>query len=201
MKINQDIFLILNTANKKRLAEFFLNHNLVISEREIGKLLNIPSMSTHRILQDFAAINFINISRIGKANAWKANKNSYVYLMFKRVFDFYKSVSSPIERLKEVLRAHLVLPSVKKIILYGSVAKGEEKSDSDIDVCVLVASQQVKDKIEIVVDQAAIKCLDLFGNRLEVNVLTEKEYEKLKNKELMNAIGQGIEVISDERKA
>ena len=201
MKINKDIFLALSSQNKKSIAEFFIKHDLAISEREIGKLLNIPSMTTHRILREFEALNFINISRVGTANVWKLNKNSYVYQAFKQLFDFYKTVSSPLESLIDLFKAYLSLPEVKKVILYGSVARGEEKQESDIDICILVATLQAKAKIDSIVDQVAIKCLDLFGNRLEAYVLTKKEYGDLKNKKLVQAIKKGIEVINNDRKA
>lgn len=201
MKINKDIFLEVNAQNKKSIAEFFIKHDLAVSEREIGKLLNIPSMTTHRILRDFEALNFINVSRVGTANVWKSNKNSYVYQTFKQLFDFYATVSSPLGSLIDLLKAYLSLPEVKKVILYGSIARGDEKQDSDIDICILVATLQVKEKIDSIVDQVAAKCLDLFGNRLEAYVLTKKEFEDQKNKKLVQAINKGLEVINNDRKA
>ena len=63
-----------------------------------------------------------------------------------------------------------------------------------------MTTQQAKEKIDSIIDQAAIKCLDLFGNRLEAYILTEKEYRDLKNKKLAQTIKEGIGVISNERK-
>jgi predicted nucleotidyltransferase len=200
MKINQDIFLALSSQNRKKIAEFFIKRSIAVSEREIGALLNIPSMTTHRILRDFEELNFINISRVGTANVWKVNKNSYAYHMFMQLFYFYDAAASPIKTLKEALRSHLSLKEVKKVILYGSVARGEEKQNSDIDVCILVTTQYAKEKIGPRVDQVSTKCLDLFGNRLEAYVLTEKEYKGLKNRKLVQAIKKGIEVINNECK-
>ncbi len=201
MKINQDIFLSIRSQSRKRIAEFFIRSDLAISEREIGKLLGIPSMTTHRILKNFEELHLISISRVGTANVWKVNKGSYAYHMYKQLFHFYKSAPSPIETLKEVLVSHLSLTEIKKVILYGPVARGKEKQNSDINVCIIVATQQAKENIKPAVDKASLKCLDLFGNRLETYVLTEEEYGSLQDKELARTINKGIEVDCNERKA
>ena len=64
-----------------------------------------------------------------------------------------------------------------------------------------MATLQVKAKIDSIVDQLATQCLDLFGNRLEAYVLTEKELKDLENKKLVQAINKGLEVINNDRKA
>jgi len=70
------------------------------------------------------------------------------------------------------------LKDVERIILFGSVARGEDKEDSDVDILILSRNKQ-KTK-----ENAIGKAMDILldsGTYISVKVFSPKEYERLKN--------------------
>ena len=70
------------------------------------------------------------------------------------------------------------LKDVEKIILFGSVARGEDKGDSDVDILIISRNKQ-KTK-----DRAIRKAMDILldtGTYISVKVISPLEFERLKN--------------------
>ena len=70
------------------------------------------------------------------------------------------------------------LKDVEKIILFGSVARGEDKGDSDVDILIISRNKQkTKDKV---IRKAMDILLDT-GTYISVKVISPLEFERLKN--------------------
>ena len=70
------------------------------------------------------------------------------------------------------------LKDVEKIILFGSVARGEDKGDSDVDILIISRNKQkTKDKV---IRKAMDILLDT-GTHISVKVISPLEFERLKN--------------------
>jgi len=70
------------------------------------------------------------------------------------------------------------LKDIEKIILFGSVARGEDKGDSDVDILIISRNKQ-KTK-----DRAIRKAMDILldtGTYISVKVISPLEFERLKN--------------------
>lgn len=86
-----------------------------------------------------------------------------------------KEVSNEIKKITEIIIANLV---VRKIILFGSHAKGNETNDSDVDICILVNTSQRK--IDII-RQIRRVMYDYSFKPLDVLIYTPEEfYERAK---------------------
>ena len=70
------------------------------------------------------------------------------------------------------------LKDIEKIILFGSVARGEDKGDSDVDILIISRNKQkTKDKV---IRKAMDILLDT-GTYISVKVISPLEFERLKN--------------------
>jgi predicted nucleotidyltransferase len=83
--------------------------------------------------------------------------------------------------------------------VFGSVAKGLENENSDIDIFVLVKNLEMKKEVEPFMEALSIKCLDLYGNRLASYVLTEHEMKQRSNLNVIKEINQGIAIFPANR--
>jgi len=79
-----------------------------------------------------------------------------------------------------------------QLILFGSIAKGEEKVDSDIDLLIVVKTDKDKDRVEPLLDRLSSECLDIFGNRLSSYLLSTKEWKARKSLEIIKEARKGI---------
>ena len=61
-----------------------------------------------------------------------------------------------------------------KVILYGSVAKGNYRLDSDIDIAVITANKKVKELAEKIADKIYLKT----GKLVSLKFPSPKDFEK-----------------------
>lgn len=194
MRFNASLINILNSETKLKIAKFLLSHEASMSEREIASVLKVSHMSINRTMRELSEVNFVNFVTVGKAHLWKVNRKSYA---FKVLSEFIKGVSGikdPLDDLKRTILAHLPKALVKRVVLFGSVAKGEEKTDSDIDVFFLVKDAKDKEKIGSALDKLSNRCLATYGNRLSPYILTEAEAKKKSRQKFLSEINKGIEI-------
>ena len=119
---------------------------------------------------------------------------------FKALSSLIKGISSikePIEDLKSILLRNLPKALIKKVVLFGSVAKGSEKVNSDIDVFILVKDKQSKKKLEPQIEKLSNLCFEIYGNRLAPYILTKQEMKRKKNLKVISEINKGIEIFKD----
>lgn len=89
-----------------------------------------------------------------------------------------------LELAKEFARALQDVAS-EKIILYGSVARGEETEESDVDILVLATEKRsIKERVI----KKAIDMLLETGTYISVKMLTPDEYEQLQDTHFIKQI-------------
>ncbi len=81
----------------------------------------------------------------------------------------------------------LKFPEIKKIILFGSVARGEDNEDSDIDILIVSTKKtETKDKIMAKITDALLE----GGIYISAKVISQKEYENLKTTHFISTINK-----------
>lgn len=192
MKFNASPLDILNSRMKLKIVKFLLSHEATMSEREIASILKVSHMSINRTMRELSNINFVNFTTVGKVHLWKVNRKSYA---FKILSEFIKGISSirkPMEDLKKIILKNLPRELTKKVILFGSIAKEEEKINSDIDIFILVKNSQNKKKIESFVNKLSNICLNVYGNRLAPYILTEQEIKQKRKAKIISEVNKGL---------
>jgi predicted nucleotidyltransferase len=195
MKFNLSPADVLNSKTKTKIVTFLLNHEAAMSEREIASVLNVSHMSINRIMKELADINFVHYVTIGKAHLWKVNRGSYAFGVLSQLINDISKIKGPLEDLKKTILENLPGSIVKKVVLFGSVAKGIEKENSDIDIFILVKNLEKKKEVEAFVERLSNKCFDLYGNGLAPYILTDHEINQRRNLGVIQEINQGIQLI------
>jgi len=199
MKFNTSLIDILNSATKVKIVKFLLTHEASMSEREIASILKVSHMSINRTMRELSEANLVNFITVGKAHLWKVNRKSYA---FKVLSEFVKGVSrikDPINDLKDLILKSTPKNLVKKVILFGSLARGEERADSDIDIFLLVKDKRDKERLSVVLDKLLNVCLEIYGNKLSPHILTEQEARKKSRQKILSEISKGIEIFSPKK--
>ena len=200
MKFNQSVIDMILSPPRIKIVKFLLTHEASMSGREIASILKKSHMNVNRILLDLAKINFVNYLKVGKAHLWRVNRKSYAYKVFCDFIDRINQMREPRKELKEFLVKKLPKAMIKKIILFGSVAKGDEESDSDVDLFILVENSKIRKKLESFMAGLSNRCIELYGNRLAPYILTENEMKKQKRQKIIKEVAQGI-VLFEAKKA
>jgi len=169
-----------------------------MSEREIASILKISHMSVNRTMQELADMNFANFTTVGKAHLWRVNRNSYTFKLLSVLIKGVSEIKDPREDLKETILENLPGTLIKKVVLFGSIAKGLEKANSDIDLFVLVEDNQSKEELEPSIERLSNICFEVYGNRLAPYILTDQEMREKKNLRIFSEIDKGIQIFPKE---
>ncbi|HHT9125883.1 MAG TPA: nucleotidyltransferase domain-containing protein [Candidatus Brocadiia bacterium] len=194
MKFHVSPLDVLNSKTKVKIIKFLLTHEASMSEREIASVLKVSHMSVNRTMRELADMNFVNFITAGKAHLWRVNRKSYAFKTLSELIKGILSIKEPLKELKKTLSKNLPKPLIRKVVLFGSVVKGIERADSDIDVFVLVRDIQSRRKIESAIDELSNVCLEVYGNRLAPYILTEQEMKQKKNLSIISEVNNGIQI-------
>ncbi|MFC1808149.1 nucleotidyltransferase family protein [Candidatus Omnitrophota bacterium] len=194
MKFHISVLDVLNSKTKVKIIKFLLTHEASMSEREIASILKVSHMSINRTMRELADINFVDYVNVGKAHLWKVNRNSYTFKSLSKLIRGVSSIKEPLEELINIILKNLPKALIKRVVLFGSVAKGLEKPNSDIDIFVLVKDKQTQKKLEPATEKLSNICSERYGNRLAAYVLTEYELKQKKNLKVIFEINKGIQI-------
>ena len=199
MKFRISLLDVLNSKTKIKIIKFLLTHEASMSEREIASILKVSHMSVNRTMRELAELNFVNFVTIGKAHLWRVNHKSYAFRALSELIKGVSGIQEPIEELKKILLKNLPKTLIKRIVLFGSIAKGSERTNSDIDIFVLARDKQSKEKLESSIEKLSNICFEMYGNRLAPYILTEQELKQKKNLKVISEIKKGIEIYSGKK--
>lgn len=182
-------------AKLKILKYLFGQQAASMSENELAKVIKISPMTINRLMKELRELNLVSMERVGNANVWSVNKESYAYIALSNLMGEIARVPTPLEHLKQTLSSNIPKELVKKIILYGSVAEGKSRVNSDIDLFILVKSQKEAEGLNPHIDKLSNLCLSLYGNRPTPYILTEMQLQEKKKLPLLKEIEKGIQII------
>lgn len=184
---------------KRKVVEFLLSHEAPMSEREIASVLGISHMTVNRTMRELEEMNVVHYTSVGNAHLWTVNRKSCQYEIYAKIKDFLDNLPDPLSCLKSMIIKKIPKRLVLRIVLFGSVARGEEESDSDIDLFLLVKNNQDKKDLDHYLQKLSLDCLDVFGNRLSPYTLTEKQLKEKQGLDIISGIEEGIEIYSKEK--
>ncbi len=198
MKFHVSPLDMLDSKTKLKIIKFLLTHEASMSEREIASILKVSHMSINRTMRELAEMNFVNFVIIGKAYLWRVNRKSYAFKVSSELIKGISGIKEPLEDLKKTILGNLPKSLIKKVVLFGSIAKGSERINSDIDVFVLVKDVRRKKEIESSINKLSNVCFEVYGNRLAIYILTEQEMRQKKNLRIISEINNGIQIFPKE---
>lgn len=100
--------------------------------REISRLTGVPAGSLHRELKLLADAGLLSRHSAGNQVRYQANRDCPIFRELAGIFRKTCGLSDIIQAALQPLS-----PAIKAAFIFGSVAKGEEKATSDVDVCVI----------------------------------------------------------------
>ncbi len=114
---------------------------------EIVRLAGVGTGTVQRELEKFAAVGLLTVEQIGNQKHYRANDQS-------PIFEELKGIVQKTFGLADVLRDALsdCLDNIKVAFVYGSIAKGTDKSRSDIDLLIISNQASYPDLLDKLAD-------------------------------------------------
>lgn len=146
--------------------------------RELARLIDQSHNTTRYALEELERNGLVVKQQAGRSNLYSLDEDNIIFT----------EILSPAFKLEEDLLREVARIFSDKFgedlvaaIVFGSVAKGEEHPNSDIDL-ILVFGDEVdpRDK-EDEVAEASLQVAKLFGNQVSPILLKSAEFERKKN--------------------
>ncbi|MDH4257982.1 MAG: nucleotidyltransferase domain-containing protein [Candidatus Aminicenantes bacterium] len=169
------------------------------SGREIARLSGVSPSRASEILDLFWKNGLAHRLKIGNTYEWSLNQES---VLSKKVSDFIDLDEKIYQDLKSrIYKALDKEKNVIRVILYGSVTKGTEKHNSDIDLFILVKNEKDKEAIVEAINTLNFNLIPFYGNVISALIYSQREWKLKKERKILMHIDTEGEVILDKEKS
>ncbi len=137
---------------------------------ELARRMGVPSSSLQRELQDLTTVGILKNHRQGRMAYYQANTDSPVFAELRCLI---LKTAGLVDVLAEALKP--LVAKLRLVFVYGSIASGNEKSDSDIDL--MVVGKVAPAELALPLRRAR----ELLGRDINPTVYTPAEFDKKRN--------------------
>ena len=143
--------------------------------REIAGIIGYSHNAARSALDDLERSGLVIHRQAGRANLYSLDEDNVV------VTDILSSAFLVEDGLLGGVASIIskwIGSDLSSIILFGSIARGEEDQGSDIDVVVVLKDGADPDSKEDAVADASLEVVRRFGNKISPMLVTESEFER-----------------------
>lgn len=164
------------------------------SGREIARLVGLSPSRILEILNLFYKHGIVTKVRVGNSIGWTLNKESFLAKKLSEILNLDKEA---LRKLQETIKKTFSKNNkVLKVILFGSLVRGTEHPDSDIDVFILVKEDEDKEQIEQLIERLNLSFTPVFGNMISGIIYSEEEFKQKEKSSFINEIKkEGIVIL------
>ena len=163
-----------------------------LTGREIARKAGLSPRAAQQALQELYATGVIHRKTVGASYLFSLNRTRYVV---KNILSpLFESEQGLVAAIIEELRKALPNRGIVSIIMFGSVARGESKQGSDLDIMILLENSLDVRKITAGVQDKGGKFLAKFGMMLSPHVIQRREFISRfdkKDKLIQNVVKEG----------
>ncbi len=181
MKLHNTIEDILGNKVKIGILRLLYRTRGMYSGREIARLVGFSPSHTISNLKGLESAGLVLRQRAGGTDLYQLNeKSSAANGVLKPIYDWESGLLAElagmyVERLGDI---------IVTVRLFGSVARGDEKPGSDIDILLTVTDGADLKETEEAVGEIDLAAGQRFGSPVSTIIVAEKEYgKKLKGKQ------------------
>lgn len=160
--------------------------------RELAGAAGVSSAQAARDLHTMSDAGIVDFEVHGRSFVWHLNLENALY---PQLFQLFQREASLRADLIHELSLELRSEPIRRARVFGSVARGEERQDSDIDLYLEIQSAAERPLIDEALARARDRVWKRFGNPLAALVYTAPKARRPPNPALMAAIDKdGLDI-------
>jgi predicted nucleotidyltransferase len=160
--------------------------------RELADFIGVSHTGVRKALDDLYEMNAITLQAVGNSHTVNINSSSHLLSLMDTIFEYEEET---LNHLVESIRESICGKGyIKRVSLFGSVARMEEEPRSDIDLLILTDD---KERAEETVSQLQPEISRRFGNPLAPYILTPGEADEPSSAQLMKEISERCITVCD----
>lgn len=165
---------LLGERVKLRVYGVLARHGGGLTGRGIASLVRTSPFKINQVLRQLVAEGIVESSAMGRANAYRLNHRHMVVQnailpLIRFEDEFWKRLG---DKMLKGLR-----PKPLSVILYGSVARGEEKYGSDFDIHLVYGGRTLPQKLEGEKGRLREEFAAAFGSPLTISVSRISDFQ------------------------
>lgn len=172
-----------NKASISILRALYKFKGKVFTVRGLADSANVSVNETALTVGQLEKFGLVRIQPVGRAHQVVLNEKSYI--LNKILEPIFVEESKTLDELILVLKKYLTTKTIFAAAIFGSVTKGEEKEDSDIDL--LVVSDDFDHATEVIAS-ASEDISEVFHTRVSPIIFTKKEFISKEKRQLVHSI-------------
>lgn len=181
MNFTYPLDYIIGQPSKIKILRFLIKVRVAMNGREIGNAVGLSHVRCHTILKELSEQGIVSLRQIGRSTVYELQQNHIV------VKDWLKPLFKKEGLLKNSLaRTVTNYLSIKplSIILFGSVAKKQDRAGSDIDILLIMPDKANLKTCKREISGSEEIITQLYGNHLSPLFIKRASFiAKLKNED------------------
>jgi len=180
MRLHDPLDDILGSKTKVRILRLLFRTRGLFSGREVSRLIGFSPTHTISNLRELEALGLVLEQHAGNTDLYQLDsQNSAVDGVLAPVFSWESNLFDELAQMfVDKLGRELV-----SLRLFGSVARGDEEPNSDVDVLIILTDGSDPDKMEDLIAEVDLDAGRRLGSPVSTIQVTETEYgRKVKGK-------------------
>ncbi|MHB8894613.1 MAG: nucleotidyltransferase domain-containing protein [Candidatus Geothermincolia bacterium] len=175
MRYHEPLNDILGNKVQLKLLRVLVRTKGSFTGRELGRLVGHSQNQTSLALQELERNGLVVWQSAGRSHLYSVDSENILITDFLEAG--FRLEDDLLERLADVF-FHEVGKDVTFIVLFGSVAKAEERPNSDIDLVIVIKDKADLKTAEANVAEASAKVARRFGNQAMPIIVKKSDYER-----------------------
>jgi predicted nucleotidyltransferase len=189
MRLHAYLEEVIGSKTAIALARALLTHpGKVFTVRGLAETAGVSASEASLVVRQLEEAGVLRLQPVGRSFLVNLNEQSFVVqrIMIPVIRAESETVSELVKLLKGCF-AHIEGEGIQSVYLFGSVVKGEERKDSDVDLLVISSHFE---KASCVVSRAQEKVAAAFNKQLSPLIWSEGELvrKNSKNSALINSM-------------
>lgn len=197
MRFHAALTPVLGSPSKLRLLRtLFYDPGRRWTGRELARAARVSTAQAARDLVELDDTSLVIREVVGRSYSWRLNSAHVLSPILADLFR--REAGFRLDLIREVSEG-LALARVEKARLFGSIARGEERDDSDIDLFLQIRDARDRERAEEAVDRIRTRVWSRFGNPLSALIYTRAEVARPRNPGLIRAVeSEGLNALGGE---
>ncbi|MBI5043345.1 MAG: nucleotidyltransferase domain-containing protein [Nitrospirae bacterium] len=185
MKTRNVIESILGSPARIHILRVLFSSPQPLSGRQVGELSGLTHRGAINAMESLVGLGAVKQRRVGKAYQYSLSRNNI--FVEKIIIPCIRAEAGLFGDMKRDIAKHFGRNAIS-LVLYGSLARGEEKMGSDIDVIAVVKDKGKKSEIEAKAASMVPYFNERFHALLSLHCFTSDEIRGKKSLSLIKSV-------------
>jgi predicted nucleotidyltransferase len=162
--------------------------------RELARLSHVALAQTQEALSGLRLAGIVERRSVGRSHQWRVVEDN---ILWPELRDLFRAERSMLPALLDDIRNGMPDGSTLRASIFGSVARGQERADSDIDLYLEVEDDAGLRRVETALEKLVPRIGRKFGARLNPVVVTRSRRKNLNPNLLRDVEENGLRLVPE----